>query len=165
MLALDDIRQRLAALSPRERAMGLAGGALVVGYGIYLLAWQPLAESNSQLQQSLQSKRETYQYLQRIAAQAALSDNATTLAENPAAPADVIAASVEQMQLTQAIKQVQAQSEREVAVTMEQADFDHLIVWLAALADTHGANVLNVELKLHDGLPCMVDGKLVLGFY
>jgi len=165
MLNSVEIKQRLAAMSPRERAMAIFAAVFVLGYGIYLLVWQPLLDSNAQLQQSLQAKRENHQYLQQVAAQvAALGGEPAVAPEAAQSPARVIENSSAQLQLSEAIKQVRAESERQFVVTVEKANFDSLMLWLATLADKHGAKAEQVELNAHDKLPGLVDGKLVLLF-
>jgi general secretion pathway protein M len=165
MLNSAELKQRLAALSPRERNMAIFAVVFVVGYGGYQLFWQPLLDSNAQLQQTLQAKRESYQYLQQVAAQVtALGGDAVVAEVETQSPASIIEHSSSQLQLSEAIKQVRAESERQFAVTLEKASFDTLIVWLATLADKHGGRALQVELSMHDNQSGLVDGKLVLVF-
>lgn len=165
MLNSADLKQRLMALSPRERNMAIFAVVFVLGYGIYLLVWQPLQDSNAQLQQALQAKRENYQYLQQVAAQvAALGGSAAVAPTETQPPISIIEHSSSQLQLSEAIKQVRAESERRFVVTVEQANFDRLMLWLATLAEKHGGRAEQVELNLHDNQPGLVDGKLVLVF-
>lgn len=165
MLNSAEIKQRLTALSPRERGMAIFAVVFVVGYGAYLLLWQPLLASNAQLQQTLQVKRDSYQYLQQVAAQVtALGGDVAVAPTETQPPASIIERSSSQLQLSEAIKQVRAESERQFAVTLEKANFDSLILWLATLADKHGGRAVQVELSMHDNQPGLVDGKLVLVF-
>lgn len=160
-----ELKQRLAALSPRERNMAMFTVVFVVGYGIYLLLWQPLLDSNAQLQQTLQAKGESYQYLQQVAAQVtALGGDVAVTATETQPPASIIERSSNQLQLSEAIKQVRAESERQFVLTVEKANFDQLILWLATLAEKHGGRAMQVELSMHDNQPGLVDGKLVLVF-
>lgn len=165
MLNSADLKQRLTALSPRERGMAIFAVVVVVAYGGYQLIWQPLLDGNTQLQQTLQVKRDNFQYLQQVATQVtALGGEASVAPTETQPPASIIEHSSSQLQLSEAIKQVRAESERQFEVTVEKANFDTLILWLAALADKHGGRAVQVDLSMHEGRPGLVDGKLVLAF-
>lgn len=164
MSSSSEIRQRLAAMSPRERAMAIGGVVFSVAYALYLLLWQPLQDSNAQLQQALQVKRDTYQYLQQVVAQVTALGGETVNAPETEAPATIIETSSSQLQLKDSIKQVRAESERQFVVTLEKAPFDSVMLWLATLADKHAGRAVHVQLSAHTDQPGLVDGTLVLAF-
>ncbi len=165
ILSHADIRQRLLAWSPRERWLALAGLLSVVAYAGYLLIWQPLIDSNIQLQQALDSKRQNYRYLQQVAAKvAALGGEGDVTATDSELPAIVLEQTGSQFQLAASLKRIQPESETRFAVSIERAPFDALVVWLATLTSQHYVQVLTVDLQSHVGQSGLVDGKLVLGF-
>lgn len=161
-----EIRRRLAALSSREQVMAAGAGVIVLVYAGYLLIWQPLQHEQARLRQSLQVKRETQQYLVQAAQRAAelggQPNAAAALADNQIP--SILQQSSSQLQLAEAIKQQQAQTPRQIALTLEQAPFDNLMVWLATLAEKHGAQVTRVQLSQHGQDLGWVDGELVLAF-
>lgn len=164
-LDLDDLRQRLAALTPRERLLGLAGAALLGGYVFHLLAWQPVLDDNQQLQQSLLDKRETYRYLRQVAAQVvALGGDSNAGEPDAGSIAQAIEQSLRQHGLEPVVGPLLAEGERQFSVVVAGAHFDSLIGWLAALATEHGARVVGIELIRRGQQPGTVDGKLTLAF-
>lgn len=165
MLGHDEFRQRLAALSARERWLALCALVLIGGYAAFDLIWQPLRDSGEQARQLLEAKQRDYRYLRQVAEQvAALGGEGNGRDQDARPAAETIAQSSRQLGLAQAVGPALAEGERQFSVTVAGADFDRLIVWLAALADKHGARIVGIELTRHLQQPGMVDGKLILAF-
>lgn len=163
MSLLVEIRQRLQALSSRERIMATGCTVVLLVYGLYMLLWQPLQDEQAQLQQAIKVKRETYQYLQQMAERVTgLGGSSPPVTVDPSQQEVILRQSAMQLGLAETIKQLRAGPANQFELTLEKTPFDSLIKWLAALADKHGAQVL--QLRLGEAGPGLVDGRLRLGF-
>lgn len=164
MLGLDEFRQRLAALSARERWLALGALVLIGGYAALEMIWQPLRDSGEQARQMLEAKQRDYLYLRQVAEQVAALGGEDDGRDQDAVPAvEAIAQSSRQLGLEQAVGPVIDEGEGQFSIAVAGADFDRLMVWLAALADKHGARIVGIALTRQQQ-PGLVDGKLTLAF-
>lgn len=136
------------SLAPRERLMVSAAAGLVMLALIFLLAWEPLASRVTHLQQSVDEHQALKQWMQQAAVEvrqlrgamgsAAADANRSLLA--------VVDQTSKQSRLGPAVKRIQPDGQELVRVTLEQASFDDVVLWLGTLQRSYGVNVVDAAI-------------------
>jgi len=136
------------SLAPRERTMVSVAAAVIVLALVYVAAWSPLKSSVARLEQSVDEQRALKQWMQQAAAEAnqlrtaagagAASDHRSLLA--------VVDQTSKQSQLAPAVKRIEPDGQELVRVSLEQASFDDLVLWLGSLQRTFGVSVADVSI-------------------
>lgn len=164
----NDLTQRLAELSPRERVLGLGGLLVVLLYGAYLLFYQPLAEQSGLLTLKIQAQRQIYSYLQQVGYEAAVLRQQVTLDAQVVdganqSPLAVVDFSSHQLEIKPAIKHLSPEGEDKVSVWLEHLPFDKLMSWLAILETKHRLQVLQIDVEKATDAEGIVNAKVLLG--
>lgn len=166
--AKNDLAQRFADLTPRERVLALGGLLVVLVYGAYLLFYQPIAEQSRLLTQKIQSQRQIYTYLQQVGNEAAALRQQATV-DAPAldganqSPMAVVDFSSQQLDIKPAIKHLSPEGEDKVSVWLEHLAFDQLMSWLAILESKHRLQVLQIDVEKPADAEGIVNAKVLLG--
>ena len=136
------------SLAPRERLMVSAAAGVVILALIFLLAWEPLASRVTQLQQSVDEQQALKQWMQQAAVEARQLRGA---AGSAAADANrsllaIVDQTSKQSRLGSAVKRIQPDGQDLVRVSLEQASFDDVVLWLGTLQRSYGVNVVDAAL-------------------
>lgn len=166
--AINNLAQRFAELSPRERLLAVGGALFVVVYAAYLLFYQPVAEQNRLLAQKIQAQRQICFYLQKVSDEVAqlrqqFPPDAVDTDTTNQSPMAVVDISSQQMQIKAMIKHLSPEGDDKVSVLIEQLSFDNFIAWLAALETKHHLRVLQMELDKTVDSEGLVNAKVLLG--
>ncbi|MDT4288356.1 type II secretion system protein M [Methylomonas sp. MO1] len=166
--AKNDLAQRFAELTPRERVLALGGVLVVLMYGAYLLFYQPIAEQSRLLTLKIQAQQQIYTYLEQVGNEvAALRQQATV--DAPAleganqSPMAVVDFSSQQLEIKPAIKHLSPEGEDKVSVWLEHLAFDRLMSWLAILETKHRLQVLQIDVEKPADADGIVNAKVLLG--
>jgi general secretion pathway protein M len=150
--------ESLAARSPREQRLVMAGGvlaALLVLFGILL----PLDRSVAHAQQRLARKHADLSWMQSVAPEIAAS------APPPSATGEsllvIVDRSARESGLASALAGSDPGGPGRLSVRLEKAPFDSLIAWLARLAQQNGVSVDSANIEKAGG-PGIVNAALVL---
>jgi len=164
-LEKNDILQRLAGLSPRERL--LSAGTLVgtVFYGLYLVVYAPIAAEKILLEQKINAQQQAYQQLKKIS-----SEVVTLRKNNPDAITNkdvqslmaVVDTSSKQMEVKSAIKRMIPDGTDKVTLWLEDIAFDKLIYWLSVLETKHAITVNQIGITREQPKMDIVNAKLLL---
>lgn len=136
------------SLAPRERTMVSVAAAVILLALVYVAAWSPLNSGVARLQQSVDEQRALKQWMQQAAAEA----NRLRAGAGPGGAGDhrsllaVVDQTSKQSQLAPAVKRIEPDGQELVRVSLEQASFDDLVLWLGALQRTSGVSVADVSI-------------------
>jgi general secretion pathway protein M len=154
---------RWQALAPRERGMLALGAVFVLGVLVWLLAWEPLAQSRDALRLQVQAGETDLAWMraaaplvrERAAASPAplVKDGRSLLAR-----AD---ASAREAGLGNALLRVEPVSDGQVRVQFQGAGFDALMRWVEALSAQGGVRVNEFSARRAEGVG-LVDANLSL---
>ena len=158
-LSLDSLSlEALAALSPRERRMVLAGGALALAlliFGVLL----PLDRGVAHAQQRVAKKHADLAWMQSVAPEIAAS------APPPAPTGEsllvVVDRSARESGLASSLAGSEPGAPGSLSVRLEKAPFDALVAWLARLSQQNGVTVDSATIERAGG-PGLVNAAIVL---
>jgi len=136
------------SLAPRERLMVSAAAGIVILALVFLLAWEPLASRVTQLQQSVDEQQALKQWMQQAAVEARQLRGAagSTAAGANRSLLAVVDQTSKQSRLGSAVKRIQPDGQDLVRVTLEQASFDDVVLWLGTLQRSYGVNVVDAAI-------------------
>ncbi|MGZ0079046.1 type II secretion system protein GspM [Methylomonas sp. YC3] len=166
--AKNDIAQRFAELTPRERVLALGGLLVVLVYGAYLLFYQPIAEQSRLLNLKIQAQQQIYSYLQQVGNEAAALRQQAAV-DTPAvdggnqSPLALVDFSSQQLDIKPAIKHLSPEGEDKVSVWLENLAFDRLMSWLTILETKHRLQVLQIDVEKPADADGIVNAKVLLG--
>ena len=142
-----------ATLSPRERWMLLGGGALILALALWRFGWQPVQAERALLREDIAR----YLTLMHLADQAGdVPARGTDADTRPVAQRVTQSAEAAGLVLTRLAAEGDG-----LRVTIEEAGFEPLMRWIAALEAEHGVIATLVELDRRPA-PGMVSGRLTL---
>ncbi len=149
--------EALAALSPRERRLLLAGAIAAVAiliFGILI----PLDRGVAHAQERLAKKRADLSWMQSVASQVAVIPQPSANGESLLV---IIDRSARESGLASALSGSEPGSGGNLSVRLEKAPFDVLIGWLARLAQQNGVTVDSAIIE-KSGTPGLVNANIVL---
>lgn len=149
-------------LAPRERL--LAGMAAVIGIlvMIYGLAWHPLSSRVAYLHQSIDEQEQLKRWMQQTATEVKrLQGAGVAVAEDHRSLLAVVDQTSKEAQLGMAVKRIQPEGQDLVRVSLEQANFDDVVMWLGGLQHAHGVSVVDAAIDRQKE-PGRVNARLTL---
>jgi len=164
-LEKNDILQRLAELSPRERLLSAGGVIITLFYGLYLLIVAPIASEKYQLEQKINAQQQVYQHIKKISAEVAeLRKNKqdTVDSVDEQSLMTVVDASSNQLEVKPAIKRMIPDGADKVTLWLENIAFDKLTYWLAVLETKHAITVNQISVNREQTNIGTVNAKLLL---
>jgi len=148
----------LAALSPRERRLLLAGAIAVAAILIFGMLI-PLDRSVAHAQQRLTKKRADLSWMQTVAPQIAVLPPASSA--NGESLLVIVDRSARESGLANALSGSEPGGPGNLSVRLEKASFDSLVGWLARLAQQNGV-VVDSAIIEKSGAPGLVNANIVL---
>lgn len=130
------MKQWWQALSRRDQRMLMGGSIALLLLLSYVLVWEPLHNGVDRLRQTNLEQQAILQWMQQSAQQARILrstvrvDGAMRGEESTQA---LVERTARQGPLATALKQVRADGDKAVSVTLESASFDELVIWLDQL--------------------------------
>jgi general secretion pathway protein M len=136
-------------LAPRERMLVAGAAVVVVLLLAYLLVVEPLQQRRAMLERGVIAQRELLTWMR---------DAVVPLRGNTTAPPDsrgeslfaVVDRSARATVLAGALQRVQPEGQGNVRVWFEDAPFDDLVRWTAALQREHGVSVNTLSVERTD---------------
>lgn len=155
------LRERYAALQPREQQILLVGAIVVALALAYLAIWEPAATARQQTVQALADARDTAVRIERLQAISGSPAHKTSLA----GANQSLLATVDQASKASRIgtppSRLQPDGDTRVRVWFENVSFDSVVGWLNTLQTAYGIRVENAEFT-HKDKPGLVDVRLSL---
>jgi general secretion pathway protein M len=150
--------EALAALSPRERRLLLAGVIAAVAILIFGMLI-PLDRGVAHAQQRLAKKRADLSWMQTMAPQVALLPPSSVA--NGESLLVIVDRSARESGLASALSGSEPGGPGNLSVRLEKAPFDGLVGWLARLAQQNGVTVDSAIIE-KTGAPGLVNANIVL---
>lgn len=161
MKAFDELRQRFAALEPRERQFLISGTVALAAIVLFLAIVQPLWQYRERASDRVAAQRELVAWMR--GAVGVLRER------GPAAPAvntdgSLLAladTSARAAGLAQSMRRIQQDGENAVRVRLEAASFDSVVLWLDNLEKRSGVVASEMTVERAEGAG-LVDVTLTL---
>ena len=147
----------IAALSPRERRLLLAGAiavAVILIFGMLI----PLDRSVAHAQERLAKKRADLSWMQSVASQV---ERIPAPSANNESLLVIIDRSAREAGLASALSGSEPGGPGNLSVRLEKASFDMLVGWLARLGQQNGVTVDSAIIE-KSGVPGLVNANIVL---
>lgn len=151
-------------LGARERGLIVVGTVLVMMLLSYVLAWEPLRNSDRRLRQSVAERRADLAWMRQAAEE--IKRLGGTGAARPVADNRSLLTLVDQTAraagLGAALKRVAPQGDDKLSAQLDGAEFDKLIPWLSGLERDQAIAIISLNVDRTDA-PALVNARVVLG--
>lgn len=151
-------------LGARERGLIVVGTVLVMMLLSYVLAWEPLRNSDRRLRQSVAERRADLAWMRQAAEEIKRLGGAG--AARPVADNRSLLTLVDQTAraagLGAALKRVAPQGDDKLSAQLDGAEFDKLIPWLSGLERDQAIAIISLNVDRTDA-PALVNARIVLG--
>ncbi len=146
------MKEWYAGLAQREKLIVTVGAALVALLLIYALLWDPLASRATSLQQSVTEQSALHAWMQDAAAEAQRlrAVGGGTGVNGGRSMLSVVDQTAKSAKLMGAVKRIQPEGAELVRVTLEQAAFDDLMLWLGTLQRSYAIDVADLSIDRLD---------------
>lgn len=144
-------------LTQRERIMVLAAASVITIFLVYLLIVDPVSTRYSKNKKNVKTATATLEWMRNAASEVKQLRGGQQLSKRPQGKQFILSmidSSARKAGLASVMKRVQPEGESGVRVWFEDAAFDELIKWLAAIESEHGllVNEINIEQTESVGL-------------
>ena len=164
MKQLEDIKNWYHGLQQRERQLVLAASVVVIITLLYLIIWEPIHNGLRDQTQKYESQVDILDWMQTAATEvrALKATGATKRSTNSSQPVSLV---VERSAATAGIKpfirKLESTSDKGARVTIDEASFDQLLLWLSTLQTQYGISVSSANLDRVDK-PGAVNARMTL---
>jgi len=138
-------------LAPRERLMVSAAAVVVIVALLYVLGWEPLASRIAHLEQSVTEQQALKQWMDQAAVEAKqLRGTSRVRRGGTQSLLAVVDQTAKRSHLGAAVKRIQPEGQDQVRVSLEQASFDDMVMWLGSL-QSQGISVIDATMDRQSG--------------
>jgi len=140
----------LAKLDPRERALVVGGAAALVILFVYLLILQPLYSGYAQRKAGVSAQQETVQWMLQSAHQVKQLKQGAPAAAKALSGRSLLSvadSSARAAGLGDALKRVEPEGSDSVRVWLDGVSFDSLAAWLGDLNTRNGIDVSTITIE------------------
>ena len=160
------VKNYLDGLKPRERALVIGGAAVLLVLILYLLIWEPVANSVEEKRSSVAQQEELLQWMRKAAQeinQLQAGGGGRTIAGAGQSLLSLIDSTAKAAGLGGALKRVQpdGQNENGARVWLEQVGFDDMVKWLDQLQKSYGVQVTGSVIDRQEAVG-LVNARLEL---
>lgn len=135
------MKEWFETLQERERLIIIAAGVLLVPLLLYLLLWEPLSKSISNLQTSINAAEGQVRWMQAASLEVKdLRKSGNAPQASGGSMINSVESSANGAGLRSAIQRMEPQGSNKISLEMRDADFDALILWLGQLEKKFGIN-------------------------
>jgi general secretion pathway protein M len=137
-------------LNPRERYSLIVGGSALFLFLIYILLWQPWQNQVQEMQSRVSEQVDELAWMQQAAKEAKQlrTASAASVPNRPTASLfSIIDSSMAQTSLAKANKRIEPNTEQEIRISFEQANFSDLVQWLAGLQQQYHLQTQVITLE------------------
>ncbi len=156
------LKQRFAALNPRERAIVIGGGILVLLVALYTLVLSPFYRAIDVRAERLERKRADLSWMHTVAPELQVSGGATPAAA-PSGESLVVLVdrTARSGGLSNALTGQTPTGNGAIRVRFEDANFDTLVLWMGQLVQRQGVYIDQATVDQGEK-PGLVNASLVL---
>lgn len=137
-------------LNSRERYSLIVGGSVLFLFLAYILLWQPWQNQVQEMQLRVGAQIEELAWMQQAAKevkQLRTSSAPSTVNRPTASLFSIIDSSMAQTSLAKTNKRIEPNTEQEIKISFEQANFSDLVQWIAGLQQQHRLQVQVLTLE------------------
>ncbi len=149
MKQLEEIRNWYHGLQQRERQLVLAASIVVITTLLYLVIWEPIHKGLSEQTQKHQSQVDILEWMQTAATEVRAL-KATGAAKRRTSSTQPVTLVVEQSAATSGLKpyvrKLESTSDKGARITIDEASFDQILLWLNTLQVQHGISVSSANI-------------------
>ena len=159
---LQQLKQWYRALAAREQWMVSGTSVLIVITLFYLLVWEPLHLGLEQERQKQQSQQEIMLWMQQAASEVQSLRRAgggKTIRDRNKPTTLVIEQAINNAGLKPSVKKIESSGSNGARVTLSEASFNQIVVWLNTLSTHNGIEVVSANMERSDK-PGRVDARL-----
>jgi general secretion pathway protein M len=153
MKQLEDIQHWYQGLQQRERQLVLAASAVIVITLLYLTIWEPIHKGVEAQTQKYQTQIDILDWMQTAATEvrALQASGAANKRTNSSQPVSLL---VEKSAATAGLKpylrKLESTSDKGARVTIDDASFDQILLWLSTLQTQYGISVSSANIDRAD---------------
>ena len=159
---LEQLKQWYRALPVKEQWMLSGTSVLILITLFYLLVWEPLHLGLEQEQQKQQSQKEIMIWMQQAATEVQSLRRAgggKTIRDKNKPTTLVIEQAINNAGLKPSVKKIESSGSNGARVTLSEASFNQIVVWLNTLSTHNGIQVVSANMERSDK-PGRVDARL-----
>jgi len=153
MKQLEDIQHWYQGLQQRERQLVLAASAVIIITLLYLTIWEPIFKGIESQTQKYQTQLEILDWMLTAATEVRTlqASGATKRRTNNSQPVTLL---VEKSAATAGLKpylrKLESTSDKGARITIDDASFDQVLLWLNTLQTQYGISVSSANLDRAD---------------
>lgn len=160
---VQQIKQWFNSLPSKEQWMVSATGTLIIITLFYLIIWEPIHVGLSSEQQKQQSQKEVLLWMQNAAEEVKglRSSGGVTIRDKNKPATLVIEQTITNAGLKPSVKKIESSGKNGARVTLNEAPFNQVMVWLNTLAKHNGIQVVSANIERTDK-PGSANARLTL---
>ena len=162
MQQFQQIRQWFFSLPTKEQWMVSGTGALLIITLFYLVIWEPLHLGLDEELQKQQSQQEILLWMQQAADEVKTlrsSGSSSTIRDKNKPTTLVIEQAIKNAGLQTSVKKIESSGNNGAKVTLDEAAFNQMLVWLNTLATHNGIQVVSANIDRAEN-PGRVNARL-----
>jgi len=149
---VQQIKQWFNSLPSKEQWMVSGTGALIVITLFYLIVWEPIHVDLNTEQQKKQSQQEVLTWMQNasVEVKSLRSSGGVTIRDKNKPATLVIEQTIMNAGLKPSVKKIESSGKNGARVTLNDAPFNQIMVWLNTLAKHNGILVVSANIERSD---------------
>lgn len=150
MEQLQQLKSWFNSLPQKERWLVSGTGALIFLTLFYLMVWEPLHDGLQTERQKQQSQKEILFWMQQAAEEVKTlraSGSRGTIRDQNKPITLVIEQSINNAGLKSSVKKIESSGNNGARVTLDEASFNQILVWLNTLATHNGIQVVSANIE------------------
>ena len=162
MQQLQQLKQWFYSLPVKEQWMVSGTGALIIITLFYLIAWEPVHLGRESELQKQQSQKEILLWMQQAATEVKTlrtSGGRSTVRDKNKPTTLVIEQAINNAGLKSSVNKIESSGNNGARVTLNEASFNQLLVWLNTLATHNGIQVVSANIE-RAGKPGLANARL-----
>lgn len=147
---LQQLKLWYRSLPLKEQRMVLGTAIFIILTLFYLVVWEPIQQGLDDEKQKQQSQQEILLWMQQAAAEVQTlrrSGNSTTIRDKSKPTTLVIEQALNNAGLKSAVNKIESSGNNGARVTLNEASFNQVLVWLNALATYNGIHVVSANIE------------------
>ena len=147
---LGQLKQWFNSLPQKERLMVSVTGMLIIVTLFYLILWEPVHIGLQAERQKQQSQNEVLLWMQEAAAEVKTlraSGSRGTIRDKNKPTALVIEQTINNAGLKSSVSKIESSGNNGARVTLNDASFNQILVWLNTLATHNGIQVVSANIE------------------
>lgn len=144
------VKQWYRSLPIKEQRLVLGAGVFVIITLFYLVIWEPIHLGLEAEKQKQQSQQEILLWMQKAAAEVQTlrgSGNRSTIRDKNKPTSLVIEQAVNNAGLKPSVSKIESSGTNGARVTLNEASFNQVLVWLNTLATYNGIYVVSANIE------------------